>query len=99
VAQVFASGPAAAFSNAGYVAAGVGLRDQGSGTIGISGIPAGAYIARAYLYWANINPTDPGGAMLINGHSTASVHDGTDVSPCWPPADRIFSYSANARRS
>ncbi|HEY3922716.1 MAG TPA: PKD domain-containing protein [Gaiellaceae bacterium] len=98
VAQVVASGAAPAFANAGYVAAGVGLRDQGSGTIGIAGIPAGAYIARAYLYWANINPSDPGGAMQINGHSVTSHLDGVDGSPCWPPTggnNSIFAYSAN----
>jgi PKD repeat protein len=95
VSQVFASGPAAAFANAGYTAAGVGLRDQGSGTITIAGIPAGAnYIARAYLYWANINQGDPGGAMMINGHSTTSSLDAMDTSPCWPPPN-IFAYSAN----
>ena len=33
----------------GYVASGVGLRNRGSGTIGIRGIPAGATVAKAYL--------------------------------------------------
>jgi hypothetical protein len=98
VAQVIATGPSAAFANAGYAAAGVGLRDQGSGTITLGGIPAGSYIARAYLFWANINPTDPGGAMLIDGNSTTSSLDGQDLSPCWPPtgnSETIFSRSAN----
>jgi hypothetical protein len=95
VAQAFATGPSAAFTNAGYAAAGVGLRDQGSGTITVTGIPAGAnYIARAYLFWAIINNVDPGGAMMINGHSAAAHLDGTDVSPCWPPPT-IYTYSAN----
>ena len=98
VAQVIATGPSAAFGNAGYAAAGVGLRDQGSGTITLGGIPAGSYIARAYLFWANINPTDPGGAMMIDGNGTTSHLDGQDLSPCWPPtgnSETIFSYSAN----
>ncbi len=95
VAQAFATGPSAAFANAGYAAAGVGLRDQGSGTINITGIPGGAnYIARAYLFWAIINDVDPGGAMMINGHSAAGHLDGTDRSPCWPPPT-IYTYSAN----
>jgi hypothetical protein len=95
VSQVFATAPPAAFTNAGYTAAGVGLRDQGSGTITIGGIPAGAnYIARAYLYWGIINSGDPGGAMIINGHSTASSLLSSDVSPCWPPPS-IFTYRAN----
>jgi hypothetical protein len=98
VAQVVATGPSAAFANAGYVSAGVGLRDQGSGTITLGGVPAGSYIARAYLFWANINPTDPGGAMKINGNGTTSSLDGQDLSPCWPEpgsSQTIFSYSAN----
>jgi hypothetical protein len=98
VAQVIATGPSAAFGNAGYVAGGVGLRDQGSGTISLGGIPAGSYIARAYLFWANINPANPGGAMMINGNGTTSHLDGQDVSPCWPApgsSQTIFSYSAN----
>ena len=98
VAQVIATGPSGAFGNAGYVADGVALRDQGSGTITLGGIPAGSYIARAYLFWANINPSDPGGAMMINGNGTTSSLDGQDLSPCWPEpgsSQTIFSYSAN----
>jgi PKD domain len=99
VAQAFATGSSAAFSNAGYAASGVGLRDQGSGTINISGIPGGAnWIARAYLFWAIINNNvDPGGAMMINGHSVAGNLDATDVSPCWPLVSppTIYSFSAN----
>ena len=95
VAQTFATGPSAAFTNAGYAAAGVGLRDQGSGTINIAGVPAGAnYIARAYLFWAIINNVDPGGAMMVNGHSVTASLDGTDLTPCWP-APTIYIYSAN----
>jgi hypothetical protein len=95
VAQALATGPSGAFANAGFVAAGVGLRDQGSGTINIAGIPAGAYIARAYLFWGVINPSDPGGGMTINGHSTVSHLDGTAPSPCWGGPITIFDYSAN----
>jgi hypothetical protein len=98
VAQVLATGPTTAFANAGYVSAGRSLRDQGSGALNVVGIPAGSYIARAYLFWGMINPTDPGGAMMIDGHSTASHLDGTSVSPCWPgpgSTQSIFDYSAD----
>ncbi len=94
VAQVFATGPSAAFNLAGYVADGVGLRNQGSGTITVSGIPAGASVTNAYLFWANINPTDPGEAMDINGTSVTGSTDGTDVSPCWGNGN-IYTHSAN----
>lgn len=94
VAQVFATGPTAAFAQGGYVAAGAGLRNQGSGNITISGIPAGAAVASAYLFWANINPTDPGEAMAINGNNVTGSTDGTDVSPCWGNGN-IYTHSAN----
>ncbi len=98
VAQAFATGPSAAFANAGYVSAGRSLRDQGSGTLNVVGIPAGSYIARAYLFWGIINPSDPGGGMMIDGHSTASHLDGSSLSPCWPgpgSTQTIFDYSAD----
>ena len=97
VGQVLATGPSGAFAKAGYLAAGVALRDQGSGTINLTGIPAGSYIARAYLFWATINPSDPGGAMAIDGSSVTPSLDGMDTSPCWPPdsSQTIFMRSAN----
>src|SRR5438034_6062206 len=98
VAQVFATGPSAAFANAGYVSAGRSLRDQGSGALNFVGIPTGSYIARAYLFRGIINPVEAGGVMMIDGHGTASHLDGTSLSPCWPSAgstQSIFDYSAN----
>jgi hypothetical protein len=98
VAQVFATGPSAAFNDAGYVAAGVGLRNQGSGQITVAGIPSGANVEKAYLFWANIDTSDPGGAIAIDGHSLSGTTDGTDASPCWPnaatPGYSIYSRSA-----
>jgi hypothetical protein len=41
--------------NGDYVAAGVGMRGTGSGTITISGIPSGSTIVRAVLYWAIVD--------------------------------------------
>src|SRR2546430_4574659 len=84
VAQVFATGPSAAFANAGYVSAGRSLRDQGSGALNAVGIPAGSYIARAYLFWGIINPADPGGGMVIDRQATASPLPRTSRRPCRP---------------
>jgi hypothetical protein len=82
-AQVFAVGPAAAWANAGYVASGTGLRNQGSGTISISGIPAGAKVKKALLYWNILNSGDPGGAMLVNGSSAGGQLVAAGPDPCW----------------
>jgi len=47
IAQVFSTGPKSAASSEGYVTAGVGLRNQGSGNITLTGIPAGAQVVQA----------------------------------------------------
>lgn len=94
VAQVLATGPSAAFASAGYLASGVGLRNQGSGQITISGVPRGASVARAYLFWANISPTDPGQSININGTGVNGSTDGTDASPCWGEGN-IYTHSAD----
>lgn len=82
-AQVFAVGPAAAWAGAGYVAAGAGLRNQASGSISISGIPSGAKVKKAYLYWNVLAPGDPGGAMVFNGQGAASQSVAAGPDPCW----------------
>src|SRR5574341_340849 len=38
------------------VSAGVGLRGTGTGTIHLSGLPTGASVQKAFLYWATIGP-------------------------------------------
>ena len=45
----------------GYVAAGTGLRNRGYGSIHVAGVPLGADVARAYLYWTvDRRRDDPG---------------------------------------
>lgn len=85
-AQVFAVGPSAAFSSAGYAAAGIGLRNQGSGTINLSGIPAGSVIKRALLYWNILADNQPAGDMMVNGSSAPGTMIGQGAVPCWSAA-------------
>src|SRR4051812_20400407 len=48
----------------GYVAAGTGLRNRGDGSIHITGVPTGASVARAYLYWMiDANGASPGASF------------------------------------
>ena len=82
-AQVFAVGPAGAWATAGYVAAGVGLRNQGSGVVSIAGVPAGATVKRAILFWNVLASGDPGGAMSVNGQAAAAQLIGPGPDPCW----------------
>lgn len=84
IAQVFSTGPKAAAASEGYVAAGVGLRNQGSGHINLSGIPAHSRIVQALLYWTTLNPSNPGGAMNLNGKPIKStLINGDQADPCW----------------
>ena len=82
-AQVFAVGPAAAWAFGGYQAAGAGLRNQGSGTIAIAGIPPTATVVKAFLYWNILNSSRPSNAMTLNMTSTPGTFIGSDGDPCW----------------
>ncbi|HEU5314686.1 MAG TPA: hypothetical protein VFX49_01145 [Chloroflexota bacterium] len=73
--------------NGGYVAKGVAMRNRGFGQIGLSGIPSGASIVAAYLYWTILSPTPPPNiGTIYNGISTTNVFGaliGSGVDPCW----------------
>ena len=92
--QVFAVGPAAAWNTAGYVAGGVGLRNQASGTVAVSGIPAGSKVTKALLYWNALNASDSGGAMQLDGQQVASQLVGAGPDPCWG-AGASWAYRAD----
>ncbi len=68
-----------------YVAAGVGMRNVGGGTISIA-LPAGSTIERAFLYWSIVRT--PAGVApntgTLNGAPIAGALVGTSGSPCWP---------------
>jgi pimeloyl-ACP methyl ester carboxylesterase len=69
----------------GYVAAGVGMRNRGYGTIVLTGIPTGARTLAAYLYWdilsSELDSTYEKG--VLNGHSITGKLIGTHGDPCW----------------
>ncbi len=66
-----------------YVAAGVGMRNVGSGTINLS-IPAGATLRRAFLFWAIIwDGTPPAATGDFNSNAITGALVGTSGSPCW----------------
>src|SRR5205823_1972572 len=67
----------------GYQAAGAGLRNQGSGTIAIAGIPPTATVVKAFLYWNILNSSRPSNAMTLNMTSTPGTFIGSDGDPCW----------------
>jgi hypothetical protein len=66
-----------------YVAAGVGMRNVGSGTIDLS-IPAGATLRKAYLFWAIIwDGTAPAVTGELNSMPISGALLGSSGSPCW----------------
>ena len=80
----------------GYVAAGIGMRNRGFGTIKIAGIPKGATVVRSYLYWAVLNPTQTSALSqgTVNSTSVTGTLIGTGVDPCWN-ATAGWSYRAD----
>lgn len=80
----------------GYVAAGVGMRNRGFGTISVSGIPAGSTIQAAYLFWVILG-AGPGPLYTqgsINGTSITGTFIGQADDPCWGNA-ASFAYRAD----
>jgi hypothetical protein len=66
-----------------YVAAGVGMRNVGSGTIDLS-IPAGATLRKAYLFWAIIwDGSPPATTGTLNSTPISGALLGSSGSPCW----------------
>ncbi|MFT3969367.1 MAG: hypothetical protein QM695_03580 [Micropruina sp.] len=75
-----------------YVASGVSLRNRGSGTIKISGIPKGAKIKNAYLFWAVLSPSES--TSLKKGSFAGKAITGTKIGsgagPCWPTSANAY---------
>ncbi len=69
----------------GYVAAGVGMRDSGFGSITIGGIPAKSKVVRAFLYWDVLaDGLDPSLAVArFKGKLIVGDYIGEGGDPCW----------------
>jgi len=74
-----------------YVAAGVGMRNVGGGTIPIA-LPGGSTIEKAFLYWSIIRPAGPAAPNTgtFNGAPILGTLVGTSGSPCWLEADALI---------
>jgi len=81
----------------GYVSAGVGLRNRGAGNISLGGIPSGAKVKAAYLYWSVLGATaEPlsyrKGSFAGTGITGTKV--GSGASACWPSTTTGYAYRA-----
>lgn len=85
----------------GYVAAGVGLRNRGSGTITLRGIPSGAKVKAAYLYWSILGGDKPQAGfkkVSFAGRSVTGTLIGSGASTGWSGAPTGYAYRATVTR-
>lgn len=75
------------------VIAGVGLRGSGTGDIVVSGIPNGASVSKAFLYWATIGTQDTFTSPALNGQAVSGKLVGSSGDTCWS-ANGNFVYRA-----
>jgi hypothetical protein len=79
-----------------YVSAGVGLRSQTGGTITIAGIPTGATVQKALLYWGMLDNGEDASLHQLNFNGTAlsGTRIGTGPDTCWGRTNS-FTYRAD----
>lgn len=85
----------------GYVASGVGLRNLGKGTIILKGIPRGAKVYRAFLYWNIMDNMQKArnASLRFRGNPVVGTYVGGDHDSCWlPDTMSSFSYRADVTR-
>lgn len=84
-----------------HIAAGTGTRNAGYGTIRLRGVPAGATIVRAWLYWGTVyaNPAPTSATARFNGTLVTGQRIGAPTAePCWLFQNASFAaYRANVR--
>jgi hypothetical protein len=84
-----------------HAAAGTGTRNAGFGTIRLRGVPAGATILRAWLYWGTVYalPVPNNATAIFNGTSvTGQRINAPTLEPCWLFSNaRFVAFRANVR--
>ena len=66
-----------------FTVAGVGLRNTGVGSVFL-GLPAGATVVQALLYWAVIDDDAPPPTATLNGSALTGTLVAQAGDPCWP---------------
>jgi hypothetical protein len=79
-----------------YVSAGIGLRDRTEGDITVSGIPAGAVVHEALLYWGMLDNGESATLKLLtfDGVPVVGTLIGTGPDTCWQ-RNNSFAYRAD----
>jgi hypothetical protein len=86
--------PTSTTLNGDVVVSGIGLRGSGTGNITVSGIPSGATVHEARLYWGTIGSHDTFTSPSLNGQSVNGVLIGTLGDTNWGAAHN-FVYRAD----
>jgi len=85
----------------GYVASGVALRNMGRGTIILKGIPKGATVYKAFLYWNILDDMQKArnARLKFKGYNVVGTYVGGDHQSCWLPNQMSsFSYRADVTK-
>jgi hypothetical protein len=84
-----------------HTAAGTGTRNAGSGTIRLRGVPPGATVVRAWLYWGTVfaNPVPSSSTVTFNGATVLGKRVGNPTAePCWLFQNASFAaYRSNVK--
>ena len=84
-----------------HAAAGTGTRNAGFGTIRLRGVPTGATILRAWLYWGTVYalPVPTSATAVFNGTAvTGQRINSPTLEPCWLYNNAKFAaYRANVK--
>ncbi len=86
------------FVKGDYIAAGVGVRGVGSGTISISGVglPSDADVVAAYLYWETlVDANTSGAAATIRGKQITGTPIASVTVPRWAGFTQAIVYRAD----
>ena len=88
-----------ASGHGGYVSAGVAMRNQGYGTIKISGIPDGATVKSATLIWDVLDdsPSAADATGVFDDTTLTGTLEATGPTPCWE-ADANYAYKADVTK-
>lgn len=84
-AAAFSVPPTFTFTGSKHVVNGVALRNKASGWIHLRGVPSGASVAAAYLYWnfSDNLASGPVSSVLFNGNLVTGTRVANNADPCW----------------
>ncbi len=93
--------PSISYERAAHAANGVALRERVGGTIHLRGVPEGAFILNAYLYFSYLDTMEIGNnwaGVIFNGNLINAQKVADSEAPCWSPMVGIHTYRARVTK-